>query len=272
MLFRRRYGPPQRSQAGQQQARAVELVEQQVVLGAAAALGGQAERLAALEALGVEHEEVHFEAGALRMFFDAPGLLAQQSHGVGGQLRIVHEPDVEIAVTGIGDGSGAAHQVETTDGIAPLHPVFVYKRAHQLARSRGGGPPGRVVADARRGFLRHIARQQRMVDVKQQRHQLDIGLLARMHGFEDAPQAIAIDRHEPLFERLFRIALDCPFRHSPRAPLWAGIHPPVHRGAHAPASARQVPDSLLFRTQVSGRGRLNFMSAKGASARTDHQK
>ena len=90
-----RHQPPQRGAAAEPDRRAVELVEQQVVLGGATVVGGQPGVAgAAGEALRVDQETVHLGAQGRRPGLQGGALAAQLGERGLGQLRVVADPEV----------------------------------------------------------------------------------------------------------------------------------------------------------------------------------
>lgn len=167
----RRHQPPQRGASAEPDRAAVELVEQQEVLGIAVAAGLLPVFAFVLaEAGDVDQETVHLAALAARPVLDQRALAAQLLRA-GLQFWGMADPEVEIALFLLGQAPQAAHQEQAVDrllcGFLPAW--LVDKRAGQAL---GFGEYFVVrfeTAQARWRAGRQVARQQRMVDVEQQR-------------------------------------------------------------------------------------------------------
>ena len=108
-LLLRRHQPPDGITPRQQDPGAIELLQQQDVLGRAAAFVGQILGTAVAEGLGIDEEEVHLQAESLGPLLQVTGLVQQQALRLFIQLRVVTDPDVQVALGREGDGAGAAH-------------------------------------------------------------------------------------------------------------------------------------------------------------------
>ena len=107
--------PPQRCRAAQQHGGAIELVEQQPVLGGAAVVAGERRAVA-----GPQLHRVHQEGAQVQPVVLAPVGLALQPLV---EPRVVgavaaHHPEVEVAVEALAEGAGAAHQVHAEHVLA----------------------------------------------------------------------------------------------------------------------------------------------------------
>jgi len=126
----------------------------------------------------------------------------------GGQCRVVAEPDVQIAAGGMGHTADAAHQIEPLDVIPAPSPFLVFEAATQLL----GCPQYRLVRGVARdpGGCRSIDKpgQHRVVDMKQQRQQIDEYPLARPQFPFDPAQSLPLNTHKPAPDLLQIFAAD----------------------------------------------------------------
>src|SRR5690606_29947308 len=106
-----RHQPPEWCASAQPDGGAVELVEQQVVLGGTAVVGGQlAVAFATAEALRINQKAVHLGTLGRRPGFQQAAFALQFEDGSGWQLRVVADPQVHVALLGLRHGTQAAHQ------------------------------------------------------------------------------------------------------------------------------------------------------------------
>ncbi|MND95465.1 hypothetical protein D3C80_877210 [compost metagenome] len=166
-----RYQPPQRRTPGQPQGGAVELVQQQVVLGGAAVVGAElAIALTLGEALCVDQEKVCFGAQACRPGLQQLALAAQLTQQLFGQAGCMAHPQVHVAVLGLRQRAQAAHQEQAVDRAWRVAMAgLVGERAGQALGLDHQLGTWLVARHASRCATRDVARQQRMVHVKQQR-------------------------------------------------------------------------------------------------------
>ncbi|MDT4823812.1 hypothetical protein FQZ97_570510 [compost metagenome] len=209
-LLVHRHQPPERGAPGEPDGGAVELVEQQVVLGGAAVVGGQARfAIAPGEAGGVDQEEVRLGALAGGPFLERAALALQLGDGGGVQFRRMADPDVHVALLGLGDGAQATHQEQAVDRLRLRAAArLVGEGAGQalglgqqfLVRFEGGDPGGRGAGD--------VTGQQWVVDVEEQRQQLEDQLLARRKRLHGAGQAAVVDLEEACAQLREDLAVD----------------------------------------------------------------
>ncbi|MCY1215219.1 hypothetical protein D9M72_270610 [compost metagenome] len=190
-----RHQPPERGAPGEPDGGAIELVQQQVVLGGTAVVGGQPRFAVALgEARRVDQEEVRLGPLAGRPLFQGRAFALQLGEGGGIQLRRVADPDIHVALFGLCDGAQAAHQEQAVDGRRlRTAPRLVGEGTgqsldfgQQLVIGLEGGESGRRGAG-------YVAGKQRVIDVEQQRQQLQDQLLAAGQSLHGSLQAAFID-------------------------------------------------------------------------------
>ena len=100
------------------------------------------------------------------------------------------DPHVHVALVGLGEGAKAAHQEDAVNRLRWIHPAwFVGERSRQALRFSKGLGVRLVMGNASRGRPRHIARQQRMIDVEKQWQQGKHALLACRQAFVRARQS-----------------------------------------------------------------------------------
>ncbi len=209
-LFVHRHQPPQRCASGEPDGGAVELVQQQVVLGGAAVFRTQlCVALATDEAGRVDQEEVGFGALAGRPGFEQQAFLAQFGQLALAQIAGMADPEVHVALIGLGQGTQAAHQEQPVDrtwqaGRANL----VGKRASQALGFGQGRIVRFVVRQAGRCAARDVAGQQRMIDVEKQRQHVQYHLLARRQAFQRPREAALIELQEARAQLVEHLAVD----------------------------------------------------------------
>ncbi|MCY1353110.1 hypothetical protein D9M69_394410 [compost metagenome] len=208
-----RHQPPERGAPGEPDGGAVELVEQQVVLGGAAVVGGQPRFAgAAGEARRVDQEAVHLGALGRRPGFQQLALAAQFGERGGRQLRVVADPQVHVADLGLRHGAQAAHQEQAVDRSLRLAAEaalrLVDERAGQPLRFGEQSLVRLEAAQPGRGAGRRITGQQRMVDVEQQRQQAQDQLLAHRQRLLGAQQAALVDLEEARAQLRQHLAVD----------------------------------------------------------------
>ncbi|MCY1403686.1 hypothetical protein D9M71_188750 [compost metagenome] len=151
------------------------------MLAAAAILGGQPGlALLADEALRVDEKAVHLGALGARPLFQQIALAPQFGARRRVEVGAVADPEVEVAVFGLGHAAQAAHQEQAVDRQRRI-------AAAQLVAERAGQALGlgeqfvvrHEAAEPRRRVRRDVAGQQRVIDVKQQRQQAQYQALAR---------------------------------------------------------------------------------------------
>ena len=132
-LFIHRHQPPQRRAPAEPDGGAIELVQQQVMLGGAAVVGGQLGfAITDGKARRVDQKAVHLGALGGRPAFQQAAFALQLLQGAGRQVRRMADPQVHVALLGLGHGAQAAHQEQAVNrqrGIATVG--FVGERAGQ---------------------------------------------------------------------------------------------------------------------------------------------
>ena len=136
--------------------------------------------LAEGEAFWIDQKKVCFSALGRSPRFQCLAFFAQFSEGVLAQLGVVTDPDIHVALLGLGQRAEAAHQEQAVD------------RLRRIAVARlVGERTGQSLRFAQRLGIRFIARhpgrraagyvtgQQRVIDVKEQRQKRQHRLLAR---------------------------------------------------------------------------------------------
>ena len=158
---------------------------------------------AAGEAFRVDQEHVQLGPLAGGPVFHRAGLAAQQLDRRLVQRRVVAQPQIHVAAFGLRQRAQAAHQeqaVQRGDLILRQRPVA--ERTGQLARFVQRRRRGFVVAEARRSAGRHIAGQARVVDVEQQRQQVQHPLLAGGQQLMGALQTARVEGQKTLAQQL----------------------------------------------------------------------
>ncbi len=197
-----RHQPPDGKAPRQQQRGAVELLQQQIVLGAAAALGGEIDDLARLEALRIHQEEVDLQPLRGGPLLDGAGLGLKIGELVGVEIVAVAEPDVEIALLGVGHRAGATHQEHRLDVVAWQGPLLVVEAVDVALGRRQCPLGGGEVADPRRRRLGDVPRQARVVDVEEQGQKVEEIALVGAHARLRAAQPLAVEHEETLLDRV----------------------------------------------------------------------
>ena len=180
-LLVHRHQPPERRTSGEPDGGAIELVQQQVVLRGAAVVRAQSGiAFAAHEAAWVDEEEMRFGALAFGPGLQQLALLLQFGQFVLVQVRGMADPDVHVALVGLGQGAQAAHQEQSMDRSRRVAVAgLVGKGASQALGFGQYLGIGFVVGQARRRRPGDVAGQQRVIDVEEQRQQVEDQLLAR---------------------------------------------------------------------------------------------
>ncbi len=136
LLFVNRHQPPQRKTAAQANRGAVELVQQQIVLGAAAVLDAQFVITLALGKAGrVDQVKVDFAVLAGGPVADQLAFAAQLFNLSAIEFGCVADPDIQIALLGLADGAAAAHQIQAVDLAAEAGGVAAILKAAGQALS-----------------------------------------------------------------------------------------------------------------------------------------
>ena len=152
---------------------AVELVEQQQVLGAAAALPLHLGIVALAELVFGDQEEVEIDPALLGPQGEVLALLLQQGEALTRQTSHVTDPDVEIRVTALSDGGGAAHGVEALDRlVVGAEAALTVRVLAQIMDEGLLGLVGDETPDTMRHVPSHITRQEGMIEVQHDRQQL----------------------------------------------------------------------------------------------------
>ncbi|MNH17590.1 hypothetical protein D3C79_772710 [compost metagenome] len=119
------------------------------------------------------------------------------------------DPDVHVALLGLGQGAQAAHQEQAVDRLGRVAAARLV--GERTGQALGFGQQlgiGFEIGDPRRCSAGHIAGQQRMIDVEEQRQQgHDLLLTARqpVHGPLQAPP---IERQEALAQLAEHLAVN----------------------------------------------------------------
>lgn len=123
------------------------------------------------EAGDADQETVHLAALAARPVLDQRALAAQLLARAGLQFWGMADPEVEIALFLLGQAPQAAHQEQAVDRLlCGFLPAWLVDKRTGQALGFGEYFVVRLeTAQARRRAGRQVARQQRMVDVEQQR-------------------------------------------------------------------------------------------------------
>ena len=209
-FFVDRHQPPDGRAPGQPDRGAIELIQQQVVLGGAAVVGTQL-RIAITQhkARRVDQEEMRFGAHAQGPGFQQLALFAQL-----GQLGLVQvggvaHPHVHIALIGLGQRAQAAHQEQTVDRRRRVAVArFIGKRAGQaLGIGQGLGVRFEIRQPGRRA-AGDVAWQQRVIDVEKQRQQGQHALLTWRQPLDGPGHAALIEGHETRAQLGQHLAVD----------------------------------------------------------------
>ena len=161
---------------------AVELVEQQQVLGTAAALPLHLGIVGLAELVFRDQEEVEIDPALFGPLGELLAFQLQQIEPLLRQAGHVADPDIEIGVTALADGGCAAHGVEPLNG-----PIMGGKTALAVGVATevidkgllfGGGAEA---PDAMRDITGDITGQQGMIEVQHDRQQLEYLLPIATH-------------------------------------------------------------------------------------------
>ncbi len=122
--------------------------------------------------LRIDEKEMRLGSHARRPAFQGLALPAQLLDFVGRQQWVVADPHVHVALVSLGKGPKAAHQKDAVNRLGGIHPAwFVGERPRQTLRFGKGLGVRLVMGNASGGGARHIAWQQRMINVEKQRQQ-----------------------------------------------------------------------------------------------------
>ena len=141
-----RHDPPKQRIAGQQDSRAVELFQQQGVLGVAAAFLGKSLHGPVPEGFGMHHEEMRMQADLGRAFLEQGSLAPQGLAAEFADLVAVAQPEVQVAAGGLAQAAHAAHQVQPEYGKFESMP-FVFAESSRIATRQKQLLTIRTVAD-----------------------------------------------------------------------------------------------------------------------------
>ena len=61
---------------------------------------------------------MQFQAQLCSVGFNALRFVLQQAHAFRVEFGCVYQPQVQVAVTRVGNGAGAAHEIQAVDGVA----------------------------------------------------------------------------------------------------------------------------------------------------------
>ncbi len=153
---------------------AVELVEQQQVLGAAAALPLHLGIVALAELVFGDQEEVEIDPPLLGPQGEVMALLLQQCKTLARQAGHVADPDIEIRVAALPDGGGAPHGVEALDGlVVSAEPPLAVRVLAEILDEGLLGVVCHETPDTMRHVPCHITGQQGMIEVQHDGQQLE---------------------------------------------------------------------------------------------------
>ena len=201
--------PPQRILAGEVNAGAIELIQQQKMLGAAAVFPGDFHALAPGPPIGGrEHKHMQFHpqaTGPFRQFFS---FALQAPNARRRQILTVAEPDIQITGHRVPERARASHQEQTVQIRLSGTFVTVVKTTGVTAGRIQHFRAGRVTTEALRAVAIQIARQGRMVTVKNQRQQLQHHLLPVGQCRARPPPALLVNQQKPVPQAPERLAVD----------------------------------------------------------------
>ena len=169
---------------------------------------GQSVTLPLLEGLHIDQKDMSFEPEFCRPALYLFGFLLERCPRPGVKLGIVAEPDIQVAPFGVGDAADTAHQVEAENVETPPRPFLVGEATAQLAGLADLGLGWVVVRNAGRRVGVDEAGQHRMIDVKQQRQQIEEDALRRAQLLFDALQAQPVNILEAPADGLQILAAD----------------------------------------------------------------
>ncbi len=249
-LLVHRHQPPQRETAAEQNGGAIKLVQQQVVLGGAAVLDAEGVLARALGEMGrVDQVEVGFAALGCCPVADRLTLAAQLVALGGRQIGCVADPDIQVTLFGLADGTATAHQVQPLNvrreacGMAAVLEAAGQALGHLQAggfRFEIGQPAGRVAGNK--------AGQQGIVDVKQQRDQLQHVVLPGGQCLQNPAQARGVECHEALAQGIQSLAVNALFN------AWLDFTVRLHVACQDAAVRRMV--SRVWLCSAASRPRL----------------
>ena len=126
-LLIRRHQPPQGIVTGEQNAGAIKFFQQQIVQRAAAAFTTQMAMIAAPELTRIHQKDggFHFHTGG--PFFNRCRARLQFFNLLSVQIAVMYDPDIEVAFVAVGDGAGAAHEIEAVNIKFPVGAFFPRK-------------------------------------------------------------------------------------------------------------------------------------------------
>ena len=176
---------PQQTLTGDAQGTAIKLIQQQQVLRTAAIVTAQFGTIMETEFVIRDQEEVELNAAIFGQFGDQQALVFQQFETLGFQFVRMTDPDVQIGAATLTDGRGTAHGIEAKNralmsldaGVTVGGDTDVF---NEVALTGGQLEAG----DAVRHFAGDIAWQERMVEMKQDRQQLEELLAMLTHCFQ----------------------------------------------------------------------------------------
>ena len=182
-----RHQPPDGVAPRQQQTGAIELFQQQVMLGGAAAFAAELMDFPFFELVGVHKKEVHFQPHALGPLFDLLAFEFQLVQGVVFQIGVVADPDIEVAFFRLGDGAHAAHDEQGLNFVSAQGAAFISETFGEFVDGFHAFFTGRVQRNPRRGAFGNKAREHGVVDVEENRQQLQEVPLLPPQGVLCAP-------------------------------------------------------------------------------------
>ena len=180
------------------------------MLGAAAVFNAQfVVALALGEAGGIDQVKVHLTALARRPFGDQLAFASQLRYLLGVELRRVADPDIQIALLGLADSAAAAHQIEAVDLTAEAGGVTAILEAASQALGNLLTAAVRLKAVQATGSVaRDETGEQGVVDVEQQRQQLQYVVLSAGQRLQHAAQARGVDRHKAFAQGVQSLAVN----------------------------------------------------------------
>ena len=136
------------------------------MLGGTTAFLGKIGMLTFFKMQGIDQEKVHLQIERVRPLLDQGSLLLQCRRLFRSHIGTMADPDIEVAGLGIGDGSAAAHHeqgidIVTRQGLAPV--IEADRDLLDRVQSALARP---IIGHTDRAFIRHIARQDRMINMK----------------------------------------------------------------------------------------------------------
>ena len=180
-----RHQIPEQPLAGDVHGAAVELVEQQQVLGAAAALPLHLGIVALTELVFGDQEEVEIDPPLLGPHGEVLALLFQQGEALARQTSHMTDPNVEIRVAALTDGGGAPHGVEALDGlVVGTETALAVGVLAEILDEGLLGLVGDKTPDTMRHIPCHITGQQGVIEVQHDRQQVENLLPVATHEIQ----------------------------------------------------------------------------------------